>query len=138
MSIILSLICSNLFADEISVTLKPSKGLAGISSMTFHQEGSVTLLVYESAAKIVNNTLELNAAEADALKALARDTLGEYLQLDQYQQWPSLKPLLGIAHTRDEVTKSISSRRYSAAALRLVEAINPHLPSEYRLSLTKP
>jgi len=136
LAIIVSLICSNLFADEISVTLKPSKGLTGISSMSFHEDGNVTLLVYESAAKMISNTLELDAAEAGALKGLARDTLGEYLQTDQYEQWPSLTPLLGIAHTRDEVTKSISSRRYSAAAMRLVEAINPHLPLRYRISLT--
>ena len=122
---ILALLLSvNAASAELSVTLKPGKGLKGVHSMTFHDDGKVTLLVYPSATEIVDNRVGIEPFEAAQLQQLATTTIDEYLARQDFSALKRQSLLFGIALTQGDVTKSVSSRRLSVNAIALIDAMD--------------
>lgn len=134
-SIILFLLSLSVFGEEISITLKPTKGLAGTSSVTFHDDGKVTFLVYETSTKITENLLVIDSKDIDELRSLTTKSLDEYLVLKQYSQLKKYKLLVGISVTQDSVTKSISSRKLTQNIILLIDKLSPYIPVEYRVEI---
>jgi len=76
-TVLISLLSTITMADSISITVKPEKGLSGTTSLTIHDDGNVTVLVYESAAKISENTIniEIESAIVIVLSRLIRTVI---------------------------------------------------------------
>ena len=47
-------------AESMSFSIKPSKGLSGTASLNIHDDGKVTLLIYESPTNIVETLIEID------------------------------------------------------------------------------
>lgn len=117
------LLCTAASADSLAVTLKPSKGLAGTTSFNIHDDGRVTVLVYESASKITENTLAIKTDARDELRSLALACLESYLVQDRYDHVKEHGFTMSVAHSVQGVTKSISSKRISDEAIKMIERI---------------
>ena len=135
MSIILCFLCSAVVADEIFITLKPTKGLVGTMSVNFHGDGKVTLLVVESPTIRTESLLIINAAVINDLKKMAAMTLDEYMLRKEFSQVRTYKLLAGISITRESVTKNISSRKLTQNMIQLITKINNYLPEEHRVKI---
>ena len=135
--LILCLLSLNVFSEEISITLKPTKGLAGTSSVTFHEDGKVTLLVYETSTKISDNLIDIDSKAVAELTDLATKALDEYLALKQFIQLKNYTLLVGILVTQDAVTKSISSRKLTQSVITLINKLNEHIPEQYRVEIVE-
>ncbi|MEH6648622.1 MAG: hypothetical protein V7707_01205 [Motiliproteus sp.] len=132
-SVILGLLLSvNAAAAELSVTLKPNKGIKGTHSMTFHEDGKVSLLVYQSASKIIDNVVDIEPSQSLALQHLASEVLSEYLFKQSFSELPSHSLKLAIMLSDDGVTKSVSSHKLNANAIHLVNQVGRYVPENYR------
>ena len=81
-SIILVLLFSALsFAanEAISITVKPSTGLSGITSFNIHQSGEFTVLNYESPTKITERTIVIDPKTIREIDVLAHEVLREIM-----------------------------------------------------------
>ena len=130
-----SLINFNSFADAVSITVKPSKGIVGTTSVTFHEDGKVTMLVYESAVQIVEKSLEIGAEESAKFKNLAVATLDEYLGTNEFRNINEFAVTFGVSRTENAVTKSISSRRLTIRALEIVREVRKYAPTKDLLNI---
>lgn len=119
-----------ILADSISVTIKPSRGITGTQSFNFHDDGRLTLLTYHSPSRITENPLTLSQDQSAKLRQSASRTLTEYLSQEQFKALEPKSQTLAIAHTKDGVTKSISSRKHSNAASQLIEALKKLSPND--------
>ena len=120
--ICLSLLFSTLtFAsnETIAVTVKPSTGLAGTTSYNLHASGVLTKLVYVSRTEIQEHTINTSSESKAQFKALAKSLIAEVISTEDYSTWQNEQGSLAIAVTLDEVTKSISTKRFSPKALEL-------------------
>ena len=102
--------------------------------MTFHDDGTVTLLVYQSTTEIVDNVVVIEPVEATKLQQLAITTIDEYLSQKDFSALQRQSLLLGIVLTQDDVTKSVSSRRLSVDAIALIDALGRYVPETYRVA----
>lgn len=128
--IVAILINFNSFADSVSITVKPSKGITGTTSVTFHEDGKVTMLVYESGAQIVEKSLGIGAEESAKFKTLAVATLDEYLGTNEFRNINEFAVTFGVSRTENTVTKSISSRRLTKRALEIVREVRKYAPNK--------
>ena len=127
--VVLILISFNAFCDDISITIKPSNGIVGTTSVTFHEDGKVTLLVYESAVQITEKLLDIGTEEARKLQNLAILTLDEYLNETDLKTRSEYTVTFGVSRTRDAITRSISSRRLTGNAIEIIDKIRKYTPN---------
>jgi len=133
---LLCVCCSTVFAAEsVSIILKPQKGISGIVSVNVHADHSMTVLVYESPTNIVESTLPVETTIGQGIIDLSKDVFAQYVGLEDYSQLPDRKRTCAITITRDEVTKSISTRRYTEQLIALLQELNRHLPEGISLPL---
>ena len=123
------MLCTHIFADEISITVKPTRGIVGTTSITFHEEGNVTILIYESAAKITENTLQIGEEEKAQLRENADAVLIEYLNSDKLTDLSEYPLTFAIAKTNESLTKSISSRKFSKGAVEIIKKMREYAPN---------
>ena len=121
---------STLLADSISITLKPAKGLSGTASLNIHEDGSITILEYESPVKISERTVSFDSNKRGELRLFALTALKSYLDQEDYSQVKEYTFTLSIAYTNDGVTKSISSRRINEHAMKLVKVLIIYVQNE--------
>lgn len=107
-------------ADEsISITLKPSTGLAGTTSYTLHEAGNLTKLSYVSRSDIQEHSLKATTEQITELQSLASQVISEVISSEDYSDWELRESSLAVAITKDNVTHSISTKRFSAKAHQL-------------------
>lgn len=78
------------------------------------------MLVYESAVKITENTLAMKPAERDEMRLLTLAGLKSYLVLEKYDQVKERPFTMSLSHTVQGVTKSISSKRITDEAIKMI------------------
>lgn len=122
---------------SISITIKPSAGLAGIVSFNIHPDKSVTLLVYESAVKISEQPVAVDNKTVLQIIQSSEQVFNEYSRLDDYSRLPEYKQASAVAITQTRVTRSISTRRYSENMIALIRLITGFVAAEYRPQLEK-
>ena len=121
-------------ADSISVTLKPERGLSGTTSLNIHDDGSVTVLVYESPTKISENTVNIDSSQKEELRSLTLSALDSYLNDNKYEILKEYTFTLSVAHTVHGVTRSVSGKRMnneSIKVLRKIIQLNPGVDLTY-------
>jgi hypothetical protein len=135
----LFVVCCTGYASEssVSVTLKPSSGIAGTFSFNIHADQRVTLLVYESASAINESPVSIDRGTVESIHRLAEQVLEEFVSMEDYSTLPEYKQSAAVTITQDRVAKSISTRRYSENLISLVDAIQAYVPEEYRPQLEK-
>ncbi|MFT5131967.1 MAG: hypothetical protein ACI9SC_000430 [Gammaproteobacteria bacterium] len=133
--LVLMLVSFNSLADGVSITVKPLIGIVGTTSLTFHEDEKVTMLVYESAAKITETLLEIGAEDSSYLKMLAVTTLNEYLNMSDFRNISEYAITFGISRTEDTVTKNISSRRLTKNALEIIDEFRKYTPRKDLLNI---
>jgi len=135
----LLLISSNSFASEksISITIKPSASIVGTISFNIHPDQSVTVLVYESASKITESPVSIDSKTVTQIRQLSERVLEEFISLKDFSQFPEYKQTSAIIITQSKVTKSISTRRYSAQLISLIKMIKNYAPIGYKPHLDK-
>ncbi len=131
------LLSVNAISAELTVTLKPAKGIKGTHSIRFQDDGRVSLLVYQSATHIVDNAVAIEPAEAARLRHLATRALDQYLTTQDFSALKRHTLLIGIARTQDEVIQSVSSRRLSESAIALIDALGRYVPQPLRVKLER-
>ena len=128
-------IASNVaFSDSLSVTLKPAKGLSGTTSLNIHDDKKVTVLVYESPAKISENTVGLEPKKVEELRILILAALNDYLKLEHFDDIKEYPFTISLAYTNNGVTKNVSTKRINKKALNLIKQIviiNPDIDLNY-------
>ena len=126
--ILIGLVSTTATAESISITIKPEKGLSGTTSLTIHDVGKVTVLVYETAVKISENTVDIETKEKDALRLNVLSSIAGYLNQDSYEALKMHTFTTSLAHTVDGVTKNISSKRLNKEAIQLIKQITEIVP----------
>lgn len=124
----LFLLSSPSFADSISITVKPARGLSGTTSLTIHDDGMVTVLVYESAMKVSENSVDIHPAERDQLRLETIRAIDDYLNRDSYASLTAYSFTISLAHTIDGVTKNISSKRLNKQAVKVIQKLTTLVP----------
>jgi len=112
--------------ESISITVKPSTGLSGTTSFNIHQDGTLTVLRYESPTKISEKSVDLESKKIKEIGSLAHDVLKEVLSTDDFSTWPEQKATFSVAITREKVTKSISTRRFSKKVSKLINLLKEY------------
>ena len=128
LTILISLFSSIAMADSISVTLKPAKGLSGTTSLNIHDGGNVTILVYESATKISEDTVNIEQNKIDELRLLTLDALKSYIDQTNYDHVKEYSFTISLAHTDQGVTKSVSSKQINKEAIKVIKQIIMLIP----------
>ncbi|MBV1905133.1 MAG: hypothetical protein KUG75_03580 [Pseudomonadales bacterium] len=133
------LLCINNVASEesISISIKPSTGLRGTLSFNIHPDNKVTLLIYESAIKISEAPVSIDAETFVHISQLSKQVFEEIIILKDFSHYPEYQQTASIAITHDHVTKSISTRRYSEQLISLIKEIKNYVPNEYKPKLEK-
>lgn len=134
LTIFISLISTIAMADSISVTLNPEKGLSGTSSFNIHDDGNATILVYESATKISESTINIEPNKKEELRLLTLIALRSYLNQNNYDHVKEYTFTMSLAHTVQGVTINVSSKRISKEAIKVIEQIimlNPDVNLKY-------
>lgn len=126
--ILIYLIGATAAAESISVIIKPQTGLAGTTSLTIHDDGKVTVLVYESAVKINENTVNITHEEKEAMRLNIVSSIAEYLKQDSYDKLKQYTFTISLAHTVDGVTKSISGKRLNNETVKLIRQLINIIP----------
>ena len=127
-TILISLLSTTATAESISVTIKPEKGLSGTTSLTIHDDGKVTVLIYESAVKISENTVNVEPKDKEALRLNVLSSIAGYLNQDSYDTLKIYTFTTSLAHTVDGVTKNISSKRLNKEAIQLIKVLTEIVP----------
>ena len=127
-TILISLLSTTATAESISVTIKPEKGLSGTTSLTIHDDGKVTVLIYESAVKISENTVNVEPKDKEALRLNVLSSIAGYLNQDSYDTLKIYTFTTSLAHTVDGVTKNISSKRLNKEAIQLIKQLTEIVP----------
>jgi len=127
-AVLMSLLSMIALAESISVTVKPEKGFAGLTSLNIHEDGNVTVLVYESAVKINENTLDLEPERKKLLRLQSLSAIDDYLKQSSYDSLKIVTFTISIAHTTDGVTKNISSKRLNKEATELIKTLIELVP----------
>lgn len=115
-------------ANSISVTLKPERGLSGTASLNIHDDGSVTVLVYESSTKISENAVNIDSNQKKELRSLTLSALNGYLNESSYENLKEYNFTLSVAHTVHGVTKNVSSKRMNNEAVKVLKKIITLIP----------
>jgi len=115
-------------AESISITVKPEKGLSGTTSFTIHDDGNVTALVYESAVKISENTVNIIPKEKEALRLKVISSVSGYFNQTNYGSLNTYTFTTSLAYTVDGVTKNISSKRLTKEAIQLIKQLTKIVP----------
>ncbi|PHS72193.1 MAG: hypothetical protein COB22_05705 [Cycloclasticus sp.] len=129
MTIFISLLSTITMADSISITVKPAKGLSGTTSLTIHDDGNVTILTYESAIKISENTINIKPNDKNSLRLQTISAIAQYLNQDSYKSLKSYSFTVSLAHTADGVTKNISSKRLNKEAVKVIKQLTTIVPA---------
>jgi len=116
-------------ADSTSITVKPEKGLSGTTSLTIHDDGTVTVLVYESAAKISEKTINIDPNDQDSLRLQVLSAIAGYLNQGSYDSLKTYTFTASFAHTADGVTKNISSKRLNTEAIQIIKLLTELVPA---------
>lgn len=126
--LVICLLSSLSIADSISITIKPATGLSGTTSLTMHEDGMVTVLVYESAMKVSENSVDIHPAERDQLRVDTIRAVDEYLNQTSYASLTAYSFTISLAHTIDGVTKNISSKRLNKQAVKVIRKLTTLVP----------
>ena len=126
----ISLFSTIIMADSISITVKPEKGLSGTTSLTIHDDGNVTILIYESAVKISENTINISSSDSHLLHLKTINAISEYLNQDSYKSLKAYSFTTSLAHTVDGVTKNISSKRLNKEAVNILQKLTTLVPED--------
>jgi len=121
-------------ADSLSVTLKPSTGLSGTASLTIHEDGKVTMLIYESPQKITEHTVDVNEVQKSKLTQKALQALDSYLLTNDFDELDRVNFSVSFLYTRDEVSKSVTTKRLNPLlkdALILLFEVVPAMKLSY-------
>ncbi|MEW5008931.1 MAG: hypothetical protein AB1Y36_06585 [Cycloclasticus sp.] len=121
-------------AESISVSLKPSKGLSGTVSLNLHDDGKVTMLMYESPIKIVETLIDVNEVERSNIRSLALNALDSYLTKTDFKKIERSDFSVSFLHTKNHVSKNVTSKRLTEAAktaLRQIFILVPQLRLNY-------
>jgi len=110
-------------ADSMSVTLKPERGLSGTTSLNIHDDGSVTVLVYESPTKISEDAVNIESNQKEELRSLTLRALKSYLNENNYENLKEYTFTLSVAHTVHGVTRNVSSKRMNNEAIKVLNKI---------------
>ena len=121
---------SPVMADSMSITLKPTKGLFGTASLNIHEDGSVTILEYESPTKISESTVNIDSSEKDEIRSLSLRALKTYLNQNNHSHIREYTFTFSIAYTDEGVTKSISTKRINEEAMKVVRLLIGHISNE--------
>jgi len=127
-TVLISLLSTITMADSISITVKPEKGWSGTTSLTIHDDGNVTVLLYESAVKISENTINIEPNDQDSLRLQALSAIAGYLNQDSYDSLKTYTFTTSLAHTADGVTKNISSKRLNKEAIQIIKQLTELVP----------
>ena len=117
-------------ADSMSITLKPTKGLSGTASLNLHEDGSVTILEYESPTKISESSVNINSSEKDEIRSLTLRALKTYLNQNNHSHIKEYTFTFSIAYTDEGVTKSISTKRINEEAMKVVKLLIGHISNK--------
>jgi hypothetical protein len=117
-------------ADSMSITLKPTKGLSGTASLNLHEDGSVTILEYESPTKISESSVNINSSEKDEIRSLTLRALKTYLNQNSHSHIKEYTFTFSIAYTDEGVTKSISTKRINEEAMKVVKLLIGHISNK--------
>ena len=133
------MIGGNSFGSEksISITIKPSAGIIGTISFNVHSDQHVTVLVYESASNINETPVSIDADTVAKISQLSELVLNQFVKQTDYSQFIEYKQGSAVAITESNVTKSISTRRYSEEFISLISMMMNYVPEGYRLQLEK-
>lgn len=126
----ISLLSTITLAESISITVKPEKSLAGTTSLTIHDDGNVTVLVYESAVKISENTINIEPKDKDALRLKVLSSIAGYFNQGSYGSLKTYTFTTSLAYTDDGVTKNISSKRLTKEAIQLIKLLIKVVPGD--------
>ncbi len=130
-TILISLLSTTATAESVSITIKPEKGLSGTTSLTIHEDGKVTVLVYESAVKINENNVNIEPKDKDALRLNVLSSIAGYLNQDSYDTLNIYTFTTSLAHTVDGFTKNISSKRLNKEAIQLIKQLKEIVPGNF-------
>jgi hypothetical protein len=117
-------------ADSISITVKPEKGLSGTTSLTIHDDGNVTILVYESAVKINENTIDISSNDSHLLRVKTINAISKYMNQDSYKYLKTYSFTTSLAYTIDSVTKNISSKRLNKETVDVIQLLTRLVPED--------
>ena len=117
-------------AESMSITLKPTKGLSGTASLNIHEDGSVTILEYESPTKISESSVDIDSSEKDEIRSLILRTLQTYLDQNSHSHIKEYTFTISIAYTDEGVTKSISTKRINEEAMKVVKLLIGRVSNE--------
>lgn len=126
----ISLLSTIVMAESISISVKPEKELSGTTSLTIHDDGNVTLLVYESAVKISENTVHIDSHEKDELRSKVLSSVAGYFNKESYASLKKYTFTTSLAYTVDGVTKNISSKRLTKVAIQLIKQLTKIIPGD--------
>ena len=121
-------------AESISVSLKPAKGLSGTVSLNLHDDGKVTLLMYESPTKIFESLIEINEAQRASLRIIIIKALDSYLIKSEFKEIKLSEFSVSFLHTKNHVSKNVTSKRLTEAAktaLKKIFIIVPKMKLNY-------
>ena len=128
LAIFIYFISTIVVADSMSVTLKPERGLLGTTSLNIHDDGSVTILIYESSTKISENVVNIESNQKEELRSLTLSALNSYLDESDFENLKEYTFTFSVAHTVHGVTKNISSKRINKEALKLLKKMIMIIP----------
>jgi|GEM_PF-1694764 len=128
-SLILLLVFNIAHAESWHIMLKPQRGIAGTSNLNFNQDGSVSLLVYQSATKLEEARVELSSEQVVIFRRQAELVMAQYQQPGQLQMSP-LQPLATtIIFSGDGVSRQVSAKRYTAELKALITGLIEQVPT---------
>jgi len=117
-------------ADSVSITVKPEKGLSGTTSLTIHGDGNITILIYESAVKISEITINISSNDSHLLHLKTINAISEYFNQDSYEYLKAYSFTTPLAHTVDGVTKNISSKRLNKETVDVLHKLATLVPED--------
>lgn len=135
--VVLLLSWTGVFAGgtSYSITIKPEDGLAGTASLAFHADGNVTLLVYESISQLNQDSLMVAEDKKETITQAIHQVLNEMLVMKKFDHLPEYRQSTVLAVTSDQVTRSLTTWRYTEQLKTLIEKVNQLLPENRKVTL---
>jgi hypothetical protein len=121
--------------QAVSIILKPQKGITGTTAFNLHDDGNMTLLVYESPTRITESPVAGPEGLSGQISSLAVRVFAEYAGMDDYTGLPDGDWTCAVSITHDGVTKSVSTRRFSAKLAELLNLVDGYMPQGAMLEL---